>query len=94
MQKFPLSTPEHVLLVQIQESLADLNYYQLETVKALKCYNKALNTLENIAISEKDILYKQLMEAKGESTGEHFLSGAFFLLSVTPANLKHYNHGY
>ncbi|XP_033647263.1 uncharacterized protein LOC117306832 [Asterias rubens] len=64
-QKFPLSTPEQLFKMKVEENLADLHRFQLHRYEAKKFYHKALNTLSNIAACESDDIYKQLVENKG-----------------------------
>ena len=65
MQKFPLSTPEQLFKMKVEENLADLHRFQLHRYEAKKFYHKAMNTLSNIAACESDDIYKQLVENKG-----------------------------
>ncbi|XP_038054126.1 tetratricopeptide repeat protein 41-like isoform X2 [Patiria miniata] len=63
--KFPLSTPEQLFLVKVEENLGDLHRFQLHKHAAKKFYHKALNTLSNIAADKSDDIYKQLQENQG-----------------------------
>ncbi|XP_022099088.1 uncharacterized protein LOC110983816 isoform X2 [Acanthaster planci] len=63
--KFPLSTPEHQLLVKVEENLGDLHRFQLHKNEAKKFYCKALDTLSNIAANKSDDIYRQLQESQG-----------------------------